>query len=226
MVVVRSRLEPVRSVAHEHGVKVNDVALAVVTAGLRRLLVLRGERVDRPLRALVPVSLRGADEHGTLGNRVGSLIVPLPIGEPDPVARLRLIGAATAELKQRGDAQVSDGVLAATNLLPTSAVHAVSWIIEHQPLVNLVVTNVPGPSVPLYALGAEMIEAFPILPLAGNLTVGVAILSYNGELNFGIRADAVTCPDVDVLAEAIADAIDELTGHRPVAAMAHAAGAE
>jgi WS/DGAT/MGAT family acyltransferase len=226
LAVVRADLGRMKEAAHAHGAKVNDVALAVVTAGLRSLLEGRGEGTDGvTLRALVPVSLRPPDRVITLGNRVGALVVPLPVGEPDPIARVRIIAATTAELKRRDEAHASELLLAAADHIPGALLPPVAHLIDRQPLVNLVVTNVPGPPVPLYLLGAEMVEAFPVLPLAGNLTVGVAILSYNGQLNFGIRADVDTCPDVDVLADGMARELAVLTAAvGPPVALAPAPG--
>ena len=206
---IRTDLASVKAAAADAGagVKVNDVVLGAVAGGLRSLLLGRGEplRSDLVLKVLVPVSLRGDREHGTLGNRVGALVLPLPVGIGDPDARMRAIAAATARRKARGEAGAADLLLTAADLLPAPLIGPVARSVHRQPLVNLVVTNVPGPPVPLYAMGARMLDVYPFVPLAGNLSLGVAILSYDGGLYVGVSADRDTCPDVETFAAGVRD---------------------
>lgn len=202
---VRADLDAVKAAAHKAGGSLNDIVLAAVGGGLRTLLMERGERLpsDLVLRVLVPVSTRARDEHGTLGNRVTALMAPLPVGIGDPAARLAAIVSGMRRLKAQPEAEAMGELLRAANALPAVATHVITLAIERQPFVNLVVTNVPGPPVPLYAAGARMLEAFPVVPIAANLTVGVAVLSYDGALTITLTADDVACPDVDVLAGGI-----------------------
>jgi diacylglycerol O-acyltransferase / wax synthase len=199
---VRARLEDAAPVGHRVDGTVNDVVLAAVAGGLRNLLLERGEPVphDLTLKVLVPVSVRRADEHGTLGNRVGSVFAALPVGIGDPERRIAEIAATTRSLKQSHEASTTERLLRAADALPPLLGRGAVRAIERQRIINLIVTNVPGPQVPLYALGARMLEAYPVVPLGANLSVGVAILSYDGALNIGFTADATQCPDVDTFA--------------------------
>jgi diacylglycerol O-acyltransferase / wax synthase len=217
---VRTGLAEAKAVGADAGATVNDVALTAVAGGLRSLLLGRGEAVpgDLVLKALVPVSVRRPDEAGDLGNRVSGVFAPLPVGIVDPAERLGAIAAATLRMKGRHEASATDAFLHAADLLPPVAIRALVRGLEHQASVNLVVTNVPGPPFPLYFYGARMLEAFPAVPLAANMSVGAAILSYDGALTVSLTADADACPDVDVLAAGIERDLDELgAGSRAVA---------
>jgi diacylglycerol O-acyltransferase len=205
LLFVREQLEAVRAAGAPYGATVNDVVLAAVTSGLRALFLERDEPIpsDRVVKALVPVSVRTDGESMALGNRVGGLVAPLPVGIGDPHERLRRIAATMAALKASGEASTADRMLRAADLLPPSLAHLVARGLNHQPLVNMVVTNVPGPSFPLYAMGARMLEAFPIVPLGGNMTLEVAVLSYDGALNVSVTADRDACPDAATFARGI-----------------------
>lgn len=202
---VRADVDAVKAAGRRAGGSLNDVVLAAVGGGLRALLMERGERLpsDLVLRVLVPVSTRSRSEHGMLGNRVSALMAPLPVGIGDPAARLEAVVGEMRRLKSRPEAEAMGRLLGAANALPAVAAHLITLAAERQPFVNLVVTNVPGPPVPLFAAGARMLEAFPVVPIAANLTVGVAVLSYDGALTLTLTADDVACPDVDVLADGI-----------------------
>jgi WS/DGAT/MGAT family acyltransferase len=209
--VVTLPLADVRAVKSAAGVKLNDVVLASVAGGLRRLLLDRGEVVDgRTLHAMVPVSLRSDGDRLTLGNRVGTMIAPLPIGEPDPQMRLRAVHDVMVERKKRGQADASAALVSLSDHLPPPVMGAVARSIHRQPIINVVVTNVPGPPVPLYLLGARMLGTFPVVPVGGNLDVSIGIVSYDTQLTIGLLADAVTCTDVGVLAEGIEKSFAEL----------------
>ncbi|HUY23125.1 MAG TPA: wax ester/triacylglycerol synthase family O-acyltransferase [Acidimicrobiales bacterium] len=208
--VVRRDLGSLRIVEERFGVTLNDVVLAAVTGGLRVLLAGRGESTGgRSLRALVPV---GADHHGDrrLGNRVSALLVPLPLGAEDPVARLRSVADAVGVRKARHQALVGEALLGLLDPMPTRLLATLTPLVHHQRLCNLVVTNVPGPQFPLYAMGARMLEVFPVVPLAGNLSVGVAVFTYDGQLTVGILADRERCRDVAVLAAGVDRSFAEL----------------
>jgi WS/DGAT/MGAT family acyltransferase len=206
LVVVRSRLDAVKQVAHAHHATVNDVVLAAVAGGLRQLLAGRGEPVQElVLRAMVPVSLHHEQPGQARGNNDTVMVVPLWLGEPDPVRRLELIAAETAARKHKVRPPVTDG------LFRFVAVQRASYrLLAHQRSVNLSVTNVPGPPVPLYLAGARLLELFPVVPIIGNVTLDVGVLSYAGQLNLTAMADQATCPDVEVFTHGVQRALDDL----------------
>jgi WS/DGAT/MGAT family acyltransferase len=198
---ISTRLDDVKQAGRTHGATANDVVLASVAHGLRGLLLERGQIIDGDdvLKVLVPVSLRDAAHRGALGNQVGALVLRLPIGIGDPVERLEAVALATRRLKHRREATTAQLLLGAADLLPAPLVSPIARLTETQRVVNVIVTNVPGPAVPLYCLGARMLEAFPVVPLGGNLSVSIAILSYDGALSIGITADPDLVPDLEVL---------------------------
>jgi diacylglycerol O-acyltransferase / wax synthase len=206
--VVRLDLERARAVAHAHGAKVNDVVLSVITGGVRELLIARGERVEGlELRASVPATLRSAETARELGNVVGAMVVALPTGEPDSIELLKRIAASTRAAKIDQHPAYAESLfawLAAAGLLRQFA--------ERQRMVNFFVSNVPGPQIPLYVLGARIEDVMPIIGLAGNLTLAFGALSYCGRLSVLVNADVVTCPDIDVLAAAMERTWKELAG--------------
>jgi diacylglycerol O-acyltransferase / wax synthase len=158
-------------------------------------------------------------------DRLTALETSLPVGRAGPAERLAAIAAAMRRLKGRQQAHLTDAAVHAADLLPPVAIRAMVRGLEHQASVNLVATNVPSPPCPLYLLGARLLEAFPVVLLAANLSVGAAILSYDGALTISLTADADACPDVDVLAAGIDQSLNELgAGTRPVADAAEAAG--
>jgi WS/DGAT/MGAT family acyltransferase len=216
LVSVRQELADLKRAKAAFGATVNDVVLAAVAGGVRRLLASRGEPVDgRELHVLVPVSVRADHEHLALGNKVSSLFIPLPIGEDSAIGRLELVRQAVGEQKERNLAEGTELVLEWMDHLPPMLTAMLARSIHRQPFVDLVVTNVPGPQVPLYCMGAEMLEATSVVPLGGNLSVGIAILSYNGWLTLGIHADRDACPDVAVLADGIRESFAELVALEP-----------
>jgi diacylglycerol O-acyltransferase / wax synthase len=206
LVVVRGRLEAARQVAHAHQATVNDVVLAAVAGGLRRLLAGRGEPVEGlVLRVMVPISLHREQPGQARGNQDAIMLVPLPLGEPDPVRRLDLIAAETAARKQQARPQMGSGIFRFV------AVQRVWYrFLAHQRSVNLTVTNVPGPPLPLYLAGARLLELFPVVSPMGNVTLAVAVFSYAGQLNLTAVADQETCPDLEVFAQGVRDALDHL----------------
>jgi diacylglycerol O-acyltransferase len=201
-------LEPVHAVAHAHTASINDAVLAAVAGGLRAVLASRGEPADVTLRASVPVSLRAAQPGpGGLGNRVGVLLVPLPLREPDALRRMELIAGATrrekVKARQAGPLAVMTTTLGIRLALP---------LLRRQRLVSVFVTNVPGPMTPLRLAGAKLLRAYPAAPIAGNVTLGVGVLSYAGDLGLGLTADADAWPDLPVFVDALRESFDALTG--------------
>jgi WS/DGAT/MGAT family acyltransferase len=213
--MARTELDDYRRVRKEHGGTVNDVVLATVAGALRTWLLTRGESVnDRVVRAMVPVSVRTEDQQGALGNRVSSYFVDLPVGEPSPVLRLHQVSYAMRGHKESGQS-VGAEMLVAVSGFVAPTLHAMGARLAaglSRRLFNLVVTNVPGPQVPLYAAGAEMLEVFPVVPLAKGQSVSVGLTSYNGGVYYGLNADRDGMPDVDVLAQCIEESLAELVG--------------
>ena len=196
--VVRQSLAQLHIVERGAGVTLNDVLLTAVGGGIRMLLEARAEPLHE-LQVLVPVGLAHAGD-GSLGNKVSAMVVRVPLDEPDPGAALRRTAAAVRDCKRHHQAQGAAALLSALDLLPQPGIAAVAQVVQHQPFVNLVVTNVPGPKGSLYAMGARMLEAIPIVPIAGNLSIGIAAFSYHGRLGIGIFADRDRCPDVALVA--------------------------
>jgi WS/DGAT/MGAT family acyltransferase len=208
---VRLALADAKQIKTALGGTVNDVVLATVAGGLRHLLTSRGEAVDGlTLKAMVPVSVRDDTERMKLGNRVSAMFAPLPVGEADPVERLRAAREAMSGLKDRKQAIGAEVLVSLTEYASPTLLDLAARLAHRQRFFNLVVTNVPGPQVPLYCMGARMLEAFPIVPLAANQTVCVGILSYDGALNIGLLGDRDASPDLAVFAEGIEKSFDEL----------------
>jgi WS/DGAT/MGAT family acyltransferase len=197
LAVVTADLADLRAAETATGATVNDVLLAAVTAGLRAFLASRGDPVDRlTLRASMPVS------SGAAGQPEGMLLVSLPVNEPSGRRRLAAITASTTALKGRlreGGGNVFD-VLHLPTPLARAAVLSMRRIARHS--VNLFVTNVPGPTVPLSLAGARLLAAVPVAPLAGEVPLGIAALSYAGRLQVAINADA-GIGDLSVLRDAM-----------------------
>ena len=201
----RSSLGDVKTIRGALGGTVNDVVLAAITGGFRELLQYRDESVDRVVRTLVPVSVRAEAERGTYNNKVSAMFASLPVGIEDPAARLEAIKEQMTGLKESKQAVAGEVLTSLTGFAPPELLALGTRVFARFPQrnVNTVTTNVPGPQYPLYAAGRRMLEAFPYVPLAGSVRVGVAIFSYNGLLNFGVTGDLDTAPDVDVLAAGI-----------------------
>lgn len=208
---VRVPLDDVKAVRRSLGGTVNDVVLAGVTGGLRHLLESRHELTpELTLRAFCPVSVRDDTEHLALGNRVSAMFVPLPVGEADPARRLELIRASTEHLKERDQAVGAAALLGLSEYAAPTLLGLGARLAHHQPFFNLVCTNVPGPQVPLYCMGARMLEAYPMVPLAKNLSLGIAILSYCGSLHLGLLTDRDEWSDLDILEAGVEDGFAEL----------------
>jgi WS/DGAT/MGAT family acyltransferase len=204
-------LEELKRIKNSLGGTVNDVVLSVVAGGLRRLLKARGERIeDLELRAMVPVSVRADADKGALGNQVASIWAPLPVSESDAVKRLHFVSEKMKDLKNSGQAVGAQLLTSLGEYAPPTILSQAARLVARQRAYNLVVTNVPGPQFPLYSLGREMKEVYPVVPLSGNTTIGIALLSYNGTVGFGILGDYDAAPDLAVLAEGIEKSIAEL----------------
>ena len=187
---------------------VNDVMLAVAAAGVRRLFQQRGE-LPVPLKAMVPVNVR-SEEDGASGNRISFMFVNLPCDEPDPARRLRSINLETTRRKRHGEAHWVGEALDAVGYLPQLMRDVVSHVIASPMVFNLTVSNIPGPSEPMYMLGCELEEAYPVVPIADGHSMSIGVTTIRDRACFGVYADAEALPDVDELASAIHESVDEL----------------
>ncbi|MEV0676271.1 wax ester/triacylglycerol synthase family O-acyltransferase [Actinosynnema sp. NPDC050436] len=210
----RAGLPEVKAIREVTGGTANDIVLAAVTRGFRDLLGERGELVPGTVvRTMVPVSVRSRAERGRLTNRVGAVLVNLPVAEPDPVRRVADLRAQLDELKASGQAAGADvltglGDAAAPALLALAG-RAVARF--PQRLLQTATTNVPGPRAPLYLLGRELTDIYPWVPLGASIRTNVGIFSYRDRITFGISADLDGVPDAQVLADGIRAGFDELT---------------
>jgi WS/DGAT/MGAT family acyltransferase len=187
-----------RHVAKQTGGTVNDVVLAVTAGAVRRFLKRSRQEDVRKLdfRVMAPVSMRDAAERGKLGNRVSAWVVPLPVGERDPLARLERVRSATADLKRTHAALAADTVAQLTEWTGTTLLTLGARLMDMTVPFNLVVTNVPGPRDPLYLLGSQLLESHPLIPLMGHLSTGIALMSYRDTLSWGLCADWDLVPDL------------------------------
>jgi WS/DGAT/MGAT family acyltransferase len=210
-VIVRQNLEDYKEVKQELGGTVNDVVLTVVSGALARWLRSRGIRTEGlEMRALVPVSVRTQDDQGSLGNKLTVMRGPLPVYIRDPVARLRFVKKAMDGLKESKQAVGAATLAAVNNLAPPTILAQASRLNFSTRLFNLIVTNIPGPQVPLYVLGRKLDDLFPIAFLPMGHGLAVAIMSYNGKLEYGLLADYDALPDIQVIADGLDEALAEL----------------
>ncbi len=208
---VQSRLSDFKEVKNGLGGTVNDAVLAVVAGALRRWLHDRGVRTQGvELRALVPVSIRGEDEKDSLGNRIAAMRGPLPVYVDDPVERLQVVREGMGQLKESKQALGAEVIAGLTDFAPPTLLAQASRLNFSTRLFNLIVTNVPGPQFPLYLLGREMEEIVPVAFLPENHALAVAIMSYNGKVDFGLLADYDAMPDVDAFASHLEESLAEL----------------
>lgn len=208
---VRNDLHDFKLVKNTLGGTVNDVVLAVVAGGLRTWLRSRGVRTEGlELRALVPVSVRTKDDQGQLGNRIVVMRGPLPVYVEDPVARLRVVRQAMDGLKESKQAVGAAAITGLEALAPPTILAQASRLQFSTRLFNLLVTNVPGPQFPIYVLGRELLDTYPIAFLPENQSLAVAVMSYNGGMDFGLLGDYDNLTDIEDLGQALRDALAEL----------------
>lgn len=196
----------------------NDVVLTAITRGFRDLLLEEGETVDRVVRTLVPVSVRGRDQSGkavgdgTYENKVSAMFAELPVGLEDPAERLAAISAQMDGLKESYQAVAGEALTSLSGFAPPVLLAAGLRVASRaaQRNINTVTTNVPGPQLPLYSAGRRMIKVYPYVPLAAQLRFGVAIFSYDGQVNFGITGDYDAATSIEVLARGIESGMSEL----------------
>jgi WS/DGAT/MGAT family acyltransferase len=211
-------VDEIKQVRRAFGGTFNDVVLASITNGFRELLLARDEDVERVVRTLVPVSVRPRDAtgkaigDGTFENKVSAMFAELPVDVEDPVLRLQLISEQMKDLKDSRQAVAGEALTSMSGFAPPMLLALGMRLATRagQRNVNTVTTNVPGPQFPLYAAGRRMLRAFPYVPLAGQVRLGVAIFSYDGEVNFGITGDYDSTEDIDVLAGGIEDGMAQM----------------
>jgi diacylglycerol O-acyltransferase len=221
-----SELDDFKLIKNAFGGTVNDVVLTVVSGALRRFLRSRGVRTEGlALRALVPVSIRAEDEQGQLGNRIAAMRGPLPVYCDDPVECLQIVRRTMGDLKESKQALGAEVIAGLTEFAPPTLLAQASRLNFSTRLFNLIVTNVPGPQVPLYLHGRELLELVPVAFLPEDHALAIAIMSYNGGVRFGLLADYDAMPDVEFVAQALEDVLAELRQRAREAQPAKAASA-
>ena len=216
---VRASLAEMKQVKNELGGTVNDVILAAVAGALGRYMRSRGHpTVGLELRAMVPVSVRTAEQHGTLGNQVTAMMATLPVWCEDPKRRMEIVRKSMGDLKQSKQAVGASLLTQLADFAPPTIAGQAARLQSRQRFFNLVVTNIPGPQFPLYLMGRRMERVFPMVPLAKNQGVCIGIMSYDGQVNFGLIGDYDGIPDLEDLAQDLEASIDEwieAAGGRP-----------
>jgi diacylglycerol O-acyltransferase / wax synthase len=211
LAVIRIPLGDLKLVKDALGGTVNDVVLAGSAGGLRRLLLSRDEELPaQGLRAMVPVNLRTATERLALGNKITSLFVHLPVVEADAKARYVSQMDEAERLKSGTQAIGSSSLLEITSLAPPVLHSVLARSLYATRLFNVTVTNVPGPQQPMYAFGSRMLQVWPLVPLAAEHALGIAVFSYDGDLFFCLNADRDAVPDLEVVASGLEDSLREL----------------
>jgi WS/DGAT/MGAT family acyltransferase len=211
-------LATVKSVRQHVGGTLNDVVLTTVAGAIGKFLARRRVGFEGEFRTVVPVSVRGADERGVPGNRVSMWLTALPINEADPRRRLATVSAMTAQLKNEQDALGTEVLTQAAEWTPGNVLKLAAQFINSTRRFNLIVTNVPGPPLHFYLLGARMVAGYPHLPLFENQGLGVALFSYAGTLYWGVAADWNQMPDLSEFMDDIAASFDELCAAAGVSA--------
>ena len=207
-----SDLAEVKEVKNLLGGTVNDVVLATVAGGVRKYLLEldRLESDGADFRVMAPVSIRAPGQAGTLGNHVAMWLASMPIHEPDPIVRFDAVHAETDKLKQTDQALGAATLVRLSAGAPTTLVALASRLAAGARPFNMTVTNVPGPQFPMYLLGAELIDQYPLVPLWEGHGVGIALFSYNGRIDWGFNADYDIMEDLDGFVAAVQASFEEL----------------
>jgi diacylglycerol O-acyltransferase / wax synthase len=210
---VESELDRFKAVKGALGGTVNDVVLAVVTGALRSHLERRGRDpgAQEELKAMVPVSVRAEDQRGALGNMVAAIYAPLPVGLSDPLERFRAVHEALGDLKSSAQAIGAERLTQLAGFAVPTILNQAARLQARQRFFNVTVTNVPGPQFPLFLLGRRLTAFYPMVPFVLNTALGIAIMSYDGKLFFGLLGDYDAMADLDQLADDLRAAIDELS---------------
>jgi WS/DGAT/MGAT family acyltransferase len=198
------------------GGSLNDVVLTSVTLALGRFLREHGHSTDGlVLKAMVPVSVRQKSQRGALGNQVAAMWAPLPVGVENPADCLQRIAKSMEDLKNSGQAVGAQVLTNLAGFAPPTILSQAARLQPRQPFFNLVVTNVPGPQFPLFLLGRRLEALYPVVPLAQRQALGIAVMSYNGHLGFGLLGDFDALPELEEISEDL---------KRAIASLARAAG--
>jgi diacylglycerol O-acyltransferase / wax synthase len=214
--MTQADLAELKLVKDAYGGTVNDVILSVVTGALGNYLRARGhDTTDLEMKAMVPVSIRAEEEHGALGNRISAMMAPLPVWCEDPVQRLQIVTERMGDLKGSGQAVGAEILTKITDFAPTTIASQAARLQPAQRFFNLVITNVPGPQFPLFVLGRQMESIFPMVPLARRQALCVGIMSYNGQVNFGLIGDYDAMADLDSFALDLEAATREVVNATP-----------
>jgi diacylglycerol O-acyltransferase / wax synthase len=208
-------LETVKAIKNAAGVKVNDVVVAVCAGAVREFLIERDELPDDPLVAMVPVSVRGGDEQGTFGNRISTMIVPIPTDVADPLKRLERAHELLRSAKEHHAALPADLLTDASAFVPPAvaalaARTTVGILGRTRPPLNLVISNVPGPRLPLFIAGARLEAHYPVSAIVDGVGLNMTVMSYLDHVDFGIVADRDQLPDVWPLLDASRRELDLL----------------
>jgi WS/DGAT/MGAT family acyltransferase len=212
----RLSLDEVKAVKNAHGTTVNDVVVSICAGAVRRWLVEHDELPGEPLVAQIPVSVRSEEQAGTYGNRIILMSAPLFTDEPDPVERLQLTHEALVEMKERHRALPADLLVDTNNFIPPAVFARAARLTFRlstglaRPTWNLVISNVPGPQIPLYCAGARLEAHYPVSVITDGMGLNITVMSYCGELDFGIVADRDQMPDSDRLLEWLQEELDAL----------------
>jgi diacylglycerol O-acyltransferase len=208
LATARRPLDELRAIKNHHGVTVNDVLLAAVAGALRLHAERRQER-PRDLKAMVPVNVR-SDAVGELGNRITFMFVELPASSPDPLDRLWRVSDATRTRKEAGVPEDADAAMQALSYAPRTLQKAAAHALASPRVYNLVVSNIPGPRIPMYLRGCRLREAYPVVPLSERHALSIGMTTIGADACFGLYADPETLPDSDLLALDLHAALDEL----------------
>jgi len=209
-------LEAVKTIKNEYDCTVNDVVVSICAGMIRRWLIEHGELPEEPLVAQVPVSVRTGEQVGTFGNRIMLMSAPLFTDEPDPVRRLHLTHEALREMKDRHRALPAELLQDANHFIPPAVFSRAARLTLAlstglaRPTWNLVISNVPGPQVPLYLAGARLEANYPVSVITDGMGLNITVMSYCGHLDFGIVGDREQVPDLWCTIEWLEDALDEL----------------
>jgi diacylglycerol O-acyltransferase / wax synthase len=214
LATARRPLGDLQAIRSGFGTTVNDVVLAASAGGVRRLFERRAEP-PVSLKTMVPVNVRQPAQDGSDGNRISFMFVDLPCQEPDPVRRLQTIHGDTAERKGGGESRWVGDILGAVGYFPQPVRDAFSHVIASPLVFNLTVSNIPGPSEPMYMLGCELEEAYPVVPIADRHALSIGVTTIRDQACFGVYADREMLPDADLIAAAIDESVDELLSLTP-----------
>jgi WS/DGAT/MGAT family acyltransferase len=215
LALVALPLPEVLQLKQAHGATVNDIVVALCAGALRTWLADKDELPDERLLAMVPVSLRTAEEQGTFGNKVASMVVALPTDEADPEGRIRACRDSLLQAKQQQKAQPPNLMQHANDLVPPvlfgPAMRTVLRLASSRrlnPAANVIISNVPGPRTPLYCAGARVLANYPVSTIVDGMALNITLFSYLDKLQIGFTADPELVPDVDLLATALINELD------------------